>query len=139
MISVLSEVRLLIRGIGIENVHAMHDVTEGGLIGGVYEMAVASNVGFEVFEDRIPILHETAIICNVLGVDPLRLIGSGALIASLNPEYAEQAIKILNKNGINAAIIGEFKRNKDKILVSKNGKKERIDDAPIDELWRFLD
>ena len=35
-------------------VHAMHDCTEGGVLGAVYEMSYASNLGFELDEREDP-------------------------------------------------------------------------------------
>ena len=59
---------------------AMHDPTEGGVIGALWEMAEASAAGFRVFVERIPVRPATRAICAALGVDPLRLIASGALL-----------------------------------------------------------
>ena len=52
----------------------MHDPTEGGVINGLWELAEASNVGFTVYEERIPISHETKTICNILDIYPLKII-----------------------------------------------------------------
>ncbi|MEM3594859.1 MAG: AIR synthase-related protein, partial [Candidatus Jordarchaeaceae archaeon] len=53
-------------------VTSMHDPTEGGLIGGLVEMAEASNVGFRIEEELIPVAEETRDICSLLRIDPLR-------------------------------------------------------------------
>ncbi|MEM2144986.1 MAG: AIR synthase family protein, partial [Candidatus Jordarchaeaceae archaeon] len=58
-------------------VTSMHDPTEGGLLGGLVELAEASNVGFRLEEELIPVAEETLEICSTLGVDPLCLISSG--------------------------------------------------------------
>ena len=44
-------------------VHAMHDPTEGGIIGGIHEIADASKLGVIIFKNKIPIKYETSIIC----------------------------------------------------------------------------
>src|SRR3989442_11370565 len=74
-------------------VHAMHDCTEGGVLGAVYEMGVASGLGFEVHEGEIPVASETRAVCAVFGVDPLKLIGSGALLMAAGGGKGEEVNK----------------------------------------------
>ncbi len=140
MISILPDVEYSIKAIGIENIHAMHDVTEGGLLGGLYEMAFASGIGFKIYEDKIPVLKPTKEICSVLRLDPLKLIGSGSLILAVDPEFADDLVSYLMKNKINSAIIGNFtkKYQKEGIIIKRNGKIIRVKDAPMDELWHFF-
>ena len=59
---------------------ALHDPTEGGILGALWEMAEASGYGFEVDASAVPILEETRQICAVFGADPLKLISSGAML-----------------------------------------------------------
>ncbi|MBE3597259.1 MAG: hypothetical protein IMX02_00075 [Limnochordaceae bacterium] len=61
---------------------AMHDVTEGGLLGAVWEMAQASGCGVEIWEAAVPVREETRQVCRRFGIDPLRLISSGAMLAA---------------------------------------------------------
>jgi hydrogenase expression/formation protein HypE len=92
-------------------VHAMHDPTEGGVAGGIHEMADASNVGVKVFEETIQVQPETAEICSHFQIDPLQLIGSGALIISAEAESANTIVRALNSERIQASVIGEFTEN----------------------------
>jgi hydrogenase maturation factor len=134
-ISVVDEA-MIISSTGLAT--AMHDPTEGGLLGGLYEMAEASGTGFVVYEDAIPIARETKIICETLGCDPLKLISSGTLIASIRGNY-EKLITTLKRSGIKAAIIGEVVRKKEgKKLIRSGGAVENIKSAVTDELWRIL-
>jgi hydrogenase maturation factor len=86
---------------------SMHDPTEGGIIGGLTEIAYASKVSIDVWEDKIPVAEETRILCGLLGVDYLRAVSSGVLIATVPRELGEEAISQLRKIGIPAALIGE--------------------------------
>jgi len=140
MISVLPDVKYSISSIGLSNIHAMHDITEGGLIGGLYEMAYTSNLGFEVYEEKIPILKPTKEICEVLGLDPLKLIGSGAILIAVENSMAETLVKSLRERNINASIIGKFTKKLRKMgyLIKKDDTKLVIRNAPTDELWIFL-
>jgi hydrogenase expression/formation protein HypE len=87
-------------------VHAMHDPTEGGLATGLWELAEAAAVGLEVDETAIPILPETRILCGQMGLDPLGLIASGALLLAVKPEDAGAILYALREAGIAAAHIG---------------------------------
>ena len=83
---------------------AMHDVTEGGVLGAVWELAYANGCGAEVFSNRISVSAETASLCAEAGLDPLRLIGSGSLlIACAN---GDALVHALQSRGIEAAVIG---------------------------------
>ncbi len=87
-------------------VHAMHDPTEGGLATGLREIAQASGVGLKVQEDAIPILPETQTLCARLGLDPLGVIASGALLLAVAPEDADAILSALEEASIAAARIG---------------------------------
>ena len=102
-ISVVSDARI---ALAAGAVHAMHDPTEGGLSGGLYELAAASGLGLEIDSDAIPILPETREICGALDLDPLGLIASGSLLAAVPPDAAPATIAALTAAGIPAAIIG---------------------------------
>ncbi|MGE5577038.1 MAG: AIR synthase family protein [Syntrophothermus sp.] len=88
------------------NATAMHDVTEGGLLGALYEMATASGTGVEVDLPRVPVAEETRQITTILGIDPLRLIGSGSMLIA-TPE-GDQLISALREAGVPAARIGRI-------------------------------
>ena len=117
-------------------VNAMHDPTEGGLIGGLYEMSVASGVGFKVYRERIPIHPTTRVISNILNIDPLRLISSGVLLISVNPHGVNEVLNKIKSIGVKAEVIGKF-GGKEKVLVSSDGSKIEITEEPVDELWRL--
>ncbi len=87
-------------------VHGMHDPTEGGLIGGLYELAVAAGAGVSVERARIPVLPETEAVCAALGLDPLRLIASGALLIAAAADDAARVMEALTARGTPAAVIG---------------------------------
>jgi len=135
----ISVVKDAITAMKTGGVNAMHDPTEGGVSGGIHEMAEASNVGFQVYEERIPILPETQKICEYFRIDPLQLISSGALLISAKPEFAEKIVEELKQNKINASIIGEFLENKhEHKIIRKNGKIQTLPRPVSDHLWRAL-
>jgi len=91
-------------------VNSMHDITEGGLLGALWEVATASRVGFKIFENKVPIKKITKKICAHFNIDPLRLISSGSML--ITTDKGEALIKELERNGINAAIIGKITEDK---------------------------
>lgn len=87
--------------------HAMHDPTEGGLATGLWELAQASGKGIVVDLGRVHVFPETADFCQVLGLDPLGLIASGALLVTAAPEESSRMVQALTLEGIGAAVIGQ--------------------------------
>lgn len=87
-------------------VNSMHDITEGGLLGGLFEVAMASNKGFKIFKEKIPMLDITKKVCEEFKIDPLRLISSGSML--ITTKNGGGLIKLLNESGIEASIIGKI-------------------------------
>jgi hydrogenase maturation factor len=120
-------------------VHAMHDPTEGGVAGGIHEMADASNLGVKVFENRILVQPETAAVCSHFGIDSLQLIGSGALLISAKEKFAEEITSNLQRQRIQVSIIGEFLEDtSQRLLVSKDGYTRALPRPLSDHLWTAL-
>jgi hydrogenase maturation factor len=120
-------------------VNAMHDPTEGGIIGGIHEMADASKLGFKIYKDRIPVRIETSTICEFLKIDPLQLISSGALLISTNPKYSNEVLKRLHQEGIPATIIGKFLSNSSQRIIKLENNEELISKrSKSDHLWKAL-
>jgi len=132
-VSVVEEARVL-----RDFATSMHDPTEGGIVGGLLEVAAASRARIVVYEDRIPISRETEAICSAMGVDPLRLISSGCLIATVPRALADKAIDMLRRRGIEAAIIGEVAEGMGVEIVKKSGERVYITEWVEDELYRLL-
>ncbi len=114
---------------------AMHDVTEGGIFGALWEMAAASGVGLTVDLKKIPLRQETIEICEVFDINPYMLISSGSLLIGTNHGY--QLVQELEQAGIHAAVIGYATEGNDRIVV--NGEERRYLEPPkTDELFRAL-
>jgi hydrogenase maturation factor len=120
-------------------VNAMHDPTEGGVAGGIHEIADASNLGFKIFKEKIPVSKETLEICKFFKIDPLQLISSGALLISAKPEFATKIIESLEQQQIRASIIGEFSKNlHERIIIEKDGRIRALPRPSSDHLWAAL-
>ena len=119
-------------------VHAMHDPTEGGLSGGLYELAVASGVGLDIAYESIPVLPECAAICDALGLDPLGLIASGALLAAVSPDDAQTVADALSAEGIGAVIIGNATDEHQDVKLYTSGAARDFPRFSRDEIARFF-
>lgn len=123
------------------DVNSMHDPTEGGILGGLLEIAYASGTTIYVYEELIPIAEETKIICDALKVDPYKLISSGVLLATLPRDKVEENIKVLRNSGLRAEIIGEVKKREGPLVVWLKKKSEKeLYNYPFveDELFRLI-
>jgi hydrogenase maturation factor len=120
-------------------VHAMHDPTEGGVAGGLHEMADASNLGFRISEGKIPIAKETLQICDAFDIDPLYLIASGSLLISADKNLTKNILRSLKDKEIPATVIGEFSPSpKERIITRKDGTEEKLARPVSDHLWIAL-
>ncbi|MBI2842012.1 MAG: hydrogenase expression/formation protein [Armatimonadetes bacterium] len=119
-------------------VNSMHDPTEGGLATGLFEVAVAADVGLEIDFERIPVLPETEEICRALKLDPLGLIASGSLLLTVDPADAGRVAASLTAEGIVASAIGAVvdKENGLKLIIA--GKRTDLPKFPRDEVARFF-
>jgi hydrogenase maturation factor len=129
-LSVVPEARLAVE-LGAT---ALHDPTEGGIIGAVWEMAEASGCGFRIEVERIVVRPATRAICDALGVDPLRLIASGALLIACRD--GSRMIQGLVEQGIPAAEIGHM-TEAGRQLVHADGRIEDINQLDTDEIYRL--
>ena len=123
---------------GAVHVHAMHDPTEGGVATGLLELAKGAEVGLVVDKNAVRILPECEAFCQALGLDPLGLIGSGALLATVDSQDTPALIEALAREHIPAFEIG-------RVTPPDEGLKMRtakgLVDLPTfdrDELARFL-
>ena len=120
-------------------VHAMHDPTEGGVAGGIHEIADASRLGVRIFSENIPVAPETSGICRYFKIDPLQLISSGALLISADPKKAKDITENLEGENIQASIIGEFLgKSNERVLVIKDGRTKTLPRPVSDHLWTAL-
>lgn len=115
----------------------MHDVTEGGLLGALWESSCFYNLGVEISYDKIFMHQCTKEICDYFKIDPLKLISSGTMLIVVDKNNVTTLIEKLKENNISAFDIGEFTTSKEKILV-KNGKRLEIMPPQSDELYKVI-
>ena len=97
--------------------HGMHDITEGGILGAVWEMCQISGTGALVWEDKIPMEPETAKICRVFDIDPLRLISSGSMVIIVPAEKREAMEEAMKEAGVAASVIGVIREKEEGVRM----------------------
>ena len=117
----------------------MHDPTEGGLSTGLAELAEAAGVGLEIDEDALPILPETRALCAPMGLDPLGLIASGALLLAVAPEDSTRIAQTLEKEGIPTARVGRVVSREKGLTLEGPAKTRSLPRFARDEIARLFE
>ncbi len=136
-VSVVADCRAVLQvGVRDRGVTALHDATEGGVIGGLVELAMASGHDLRVERSRIPLAPEIKIACQVLGVDPYTTLSEGTLLCCARPERASELLTALAEAGIAAAEIGEVMKGSGRLwLAEPDGAVTKLDEPPADPYW----
>jgi len=102
----------------------MHDATEGGVLGGLFEIANASNTGMLIDERKFIYPEEVRLVMNSLGIDPVEAISEGTLIITALPDKADEIVEKLIKEGILSSVIGEIiPKGEGRTIIRLNEKK----------------
>lgn len=133
MISVVKE-GIICGQIGVKY---MHDITEGGVFGAVWEASKAINKGIKIKEDLIPVNTITREIGTLLNIDIYKLISSGSMLIIAGEDKVSKINEELSRNGIKSTVIGEVIESK--ILLEKTGHTIEIEPPSSDELYKVLD
>lgn len=116
-------------------VTAMHDATECGVWGGLYEIASACNVGMRIRKEEILLPGVIKDTCECFGIDPYCAISEGTLLATVSPGRADGVVRALGKKGIPASIVGEVVPKKDGIRVIDGEKETPLEHPRVDPFW----
>jgi len=119
-------------------VHAMHDPTEGGLATGIHELAEASGLGARVDEEAVPISEEGGAICRALGLDPLGVITSGALLLAVPPEGEEKVRNTLLETGSLGVRIGTLGPAEEGVILNRKNGATPLPRYNSDEIGKIL-
>lgn len=117
-------------------VDGMHDITEGGLLGAVWELCHTSGLGAEICYDKIPVSQVTEKICRFLEIDFLRLISSGSMLIIAPEDKALRLIDEAGREGVPVTDIGRITGTS--AVMIKDGKRMEIAPPESDELYKAL-
>ncbi|NJB84331.1 hydrogenase maturation factor [Lewinella marina] len=134
-LSVLEESRIAAATLTANlDLHGIHDVTEGGVLGALDEMAQAAGLGFAVNPALIPVEPEARAVAEVFGIDPLFAVGAGSMLIAVAPAAEASLRGALSAAGIPATTIGHFTEAADKTLLA-DGRRQAFAFDGKDPYW----
>jgi len=117
------------------DVTAMHDVTEGGVLGAIYELAIASGNGATIYNDRLPIGDAQKEIGKLFSIDPRFSIGAGSMVIAVEKGSENNVIKRLEKENIACTVVGELAEKEKGIKLMVGGEEENLPYTGKDPYW----
>lgn len=123
-------------GVRDDGISAMHDATECGIWGGLYEIAQAANLGFRVEKEKIVVEECVKEICELFKIDPYKSISEGTLIITCREHKAERVVEILKNKGIKNSIVGELVEEKFGMNLIEEGKERKLEHPRVDPFWK---
>ena len=138
--SLLSAVSVVKEGIiaGGIGTHGMHDITEGGVLGAIWEMCSIAGAGAHIDAQKIPKDPVSEKICAHFGIDILRLISSGSMLIIAASDKKDEIIGELCAQGVPATEIGKILPKGEGLCIFKAGKATKIDPPAADELYKIV-
>lgn len=118
-----------------DGVTSMHDATECGVWGGLYEVAKASKVGMRIEKDKIIVLEEVEKICSKFGMDPYSSISEGTLIITCKENKIDILLNRLKDKKISASLVGEVIPEDKGIILVENNREKRLEHPRVDPFW----
>ncbi|MDF2541901.1 MAG: hypothetical protein K0S47_1619 [Herbinix sp.] len=117
------------------NVTSMHDVTEGGIFGALWEIGAASKVGIEVDLKKILLKQETVELCEFFDLNPYMLISSGCML--IITDHGNFLVDRLKEQGIVAAVIGRITEGNDRVIINED-ERRFLEPPKSDELYKVM-
>jgi hydrogenase maturation factor len=132
----MSVVKEAMIAMAVGGVTAMHDATEGGVLGGLFEIAQASGVGMKVDESSMLYPEEIRAVCETFRIDPLAAIAEGSLLITAQKESAGRILAALEREGIAATIIGSITGDPHQRLIRRRDGSDAVIAPPAeDPFW----
>ncbi|WP_295769613.1 AIR synthase-related protein [uncultured Mucilaginibacter sp.] len=116
-------------------VTAMHDVTEGGVLGAIYEMAVASGNGVKVYNEQLPLGDAQQSICKLFGIDSRFCIGAGSMVIAVDMGGVDNVLQRLASAKIKATVVGELTPLAEGYKLIENGQQNDLPYYSKDPYW----
>jgi len=117
------------------DVTAMHDVTEGGVLGAIYELAIASHNGAVIYNQQIPVGEVQKKVCDAFALDPRYCVGAGAMIITCKKGTAPEVIARLKRKNIVCVEVGELREKAEGIKIMEDGREKDLVYAETDPYW----
>ncbi len=123
-------------GVRENGVTAMHDATECGMWGGLYELAQAAGLGVRIEKEQIVVEDCVEEICSYFGIDPYASISEGTLIIACREHKAREVVEALFEKSIKSSIVGELTEPGDGMVLVEGGKEKKLQHPIVDPFWK---
>ena len=123
-------------GVRENGVTAMHDATECGIWGGLYELAQAANLGIRIEKEQIVVSDCVAEICRFFDIDPFTSISEGTLIIACREHKAGEVVATLSQEGIKSSIVGELTGPERGMVLVEGGGEKKLEHPIVDPFWK---
>jgi hydrogenase maturation factor len=122
-------------GVRENGVTTMHDATECGVWGGLFEVARASRVGMTIDKEKIIVQDAVQNVCDLFGIDPFSSISEGTLIVTCRPHKAQEVVRRLGDKGIPATMVGEIVEQQRGMRFFEKGISHELVHPRVDPFW----
>ncbi len=123
-------------GVRDNGVSCMHDATECGVWGGLYEVAQAAGTGVRIEKEKIVVEEGVPEICRFFGIAPYASISEGSLIIACRAHKADKVVDVLARKGIRSSIVGELTDAKKGMVLVEGGKEKKLEHPIVAPFWR---
>ena len=139
-VSFLDRVSVVKEGVAAGRVgtHGMHDITEGGVLGAVWEMCQIAGVGAELDCSAVPVEPETVKVCRHFGINELRLISSGSMVIIVAEDKVQQLTDAMDEIGVPISAVGRIKSRDFGVMMKAEGELLPIEPPETDELYKVV-
>lgn len=122
-------------GSEVSGVTAMHDVTEGGVLGAIYELVYASDKGAVIYKEKVPVGIVQQEVCNIFSLDPLHCIGAGSMIITCKEKAATALMSRMTASGISCTKVGEINNKEAGIRIVQKDETADLVYIDTDPYW----
>lgn len=137
MMSVVDDARIAVaQGVREQGVSCMHDATECGIYGALWEIADAAGLGLIVDRDAIVTVPECIELCAALDLDPYACISEGTLVLTCRPQAADRIVEALEGAGIPASVCGQMRPREEGIRIIEGGVERDLQHTRVDPFWQ---
>lgn len=135
--SVVDDARIAVQvGVRDNGVSAMHDATECGIWGGVFELAQAAGLGARLDKQAIVVEPCVPRVCELFGIDPYVSISEGTLLVTCRPAKAQAVVRALGSAGVKASVCGEMLPRDSGMVLVDRGEKRELKHPIVDPFWK---
>jgi hydrogenase maturation factor len=123
-------------GLGAGGVTSMHDATEGGVLGALYELAQSGKRTLRIAKEDLMLSEESRRVCGLFGLDPFVTVSEGTLLITCSPQGSSEVLRRLGKKRIAAAVIGNVgETGRGRLIVTAGGKDRSYVPPKFDPYW----